>query len=74
MIVEITSVRSRKKNEKINQKKYKIGGKLQTGAMNMRAFDLMSIYIGLEEQPEGPSPEPKMPISRRPRIRPPLDH
>jgi len=47
---------------------------LQIEAMNMHAFDLMSIYIGLEEQPEGPSPEPKMPISRRPRIRLPLDH
>jgi len=74
MIVDITFVQSRKKIRKSIKEKYKIGGKLQIEAMNMHAFDLMSIYIGLEEQPEGPSPEPKMPISRRPRIRLPLDH
>jgi hypothetical protein len=74
MIVEITFVKTQKKLRKSIKKKYKIGGKLQIEAMNMHAFDLMSIYIGLEEQPEGPSPEPKMPISRRPRIRLPLDH
>jgi hypothetical protein len=49
--------------------------KLQLESIGTFAFDEMSIIYGaLEDFPEGPSAEPRIPISRRPKIRLPLDH
>jgi hypothetical protein len=54
---------------------WNLEAKLQLEAISTFAFDEVSnIYGAPEDFPEGPSPEPKIPISRRPKIRLPLNH
>jgi hypothetical protein len=48
---------------------------LQLEAEGRCAFDeIQIVQLGIWDSPEGPSPEPRMPITRRPKIWLPSDH